>query len=55
LTAGETVIDVACGTGLTFALIEDLIGPDGRVIGMDLSPEMLAKRGSASPPTDGAM
>jgi ubiquinone/menaquinone biosynthesis C-methylase UbiE len=43
LTAGETVIDVACGTGLTFALIEDLIGPDGRVIGIDLSPEMLSQ------------
>jgi ubiquinone/menaquinone biosynthesis C-methylase UbiE len=43
LRAGQTVIDVACGTGLTFALIEDQIGPDGRLIGIDLSPEMLSQ------------
>jgi ubiquinone/menaquinone biosynthesis C-methylase UbiE len=43
LRAGQTVIDVACGTGLTFALIEDLIGPDGRLVGIDLSPEMLSQ------------
>jgi ubiquinone/menaquinone biosynthesis C-methylase UbiE len=41
LKPGETVIDVACGTGLTFALIERRIGPQGRLIGIDLSPEML--------------
>src|SRR5262249_52309762 len=42
LRAGQTVIDVACGTGLTFALIEERIGPHGRLIGVDLSPEMLS-------------
>jgi ubiquinone/menaquinone biosynthesis C-methylase UbiE len=41
LQAGETVIDVACGTGLTFPLLEDGTGPQGRLIGVDLSPEML--------------
>ena len=41
LKPGEIVIDVACGTGLTFALIERRIGPQGRLIGIDLSPEML--------------
>ena len=43
LGAGQTVIDVACGTGLTFALIEDQIGPDGQLVGIDLSPEMLSQ------------
>jgi trans-aconitate methyltransferase len=43
LMPGETVIDVACGTGLNFPLIEDSIGPTGRIIGIDLSPEMLAQ------------
>jgi SAM-dependent methyltransferase len=43
LTRGQTVIDVACGTGLNFALIEDEIGPQGRIVGIDLSPEMLAQ------------
>jgi ubiquinone/menaquinone biosynthesis C-methylase UbiE len=42
LARGQTVIDVACGTGLNFASIEEAIGPDGRIIGIDLSPEMLA-------------
>ena len=41
LKAGDTVIDVACGTGLTFARLEEAIGPRGRLIGIDLSPEML--------------
>jgi len=42
LRAGDTVIDVACGTGLNFPLIEEVIGPDGRIIGVDLTDAMLA-------------
>jgi ubiquinone/menaquinone biosynthesis C-methylase UbiE len=41
LAPGETVIDVACGTGLNFAAIEEGIGADGTIIGIDLSSEML--------------
>jgi ubiquinone/menaquinone biosynthesis C-methylase UbiE len=41
LEGGETVIDVACGTGLNFPLLEGGVGSEGRVIGIDLSPEML--------------
>jgi ubiquinone/menaquinone biosynthesis C-methylase UbiE len=40
LAPGETVLDVACGTGVNFPLIEDAIGPSGRLIGIDLSPDM---------------
>jgi ubiquinone/menaquinone biosynthesis C-methylase UbiE len=43
LSAGDTVIDVACGTGLNFQLIEDVIGPRGRIIGVDLTDAMLAR------------
>jgi demethylmenaquinone methyltransferase/2-methoxy-6-polyprenyl-1,4-benzoquinol methylase len=43
LQPGDVVIDVACGTGLSFPLIEERIGPEGRLIGVDLSAEMLAK------------
>jgi demethylmenaquinone methyltransferase/2-methoxy-6-polyprenyl-1,4-benzoquinol methylase len=31
LRRGDSVVDVACGTGLSFALIEEVIGPDGRI------------------------
>ena len=37
------MIDIACGTGLNFSLIEEVIGPDGRIIGVDLTDAMLAK------------
>ena len=43
LRGGETVLDVACGTGLSFELLEERIGLDGRIIGIDLSPEMLSE------------
>ncbi len=40
---GSTVLDVGCGTGLNFAGLEEAIGPCGRLIGVDVSPEMLAR------------
>jgi len=43
LRAGDSVIDMACGTGLNFPLIEDVIGPGGRIIGVDLTDAMLAR------------
>lgn len=42
LRRGETVLDIGCGTGLSFPLIQRLIGPQGRLIGVELSPDMLA-------------
>jgi len=43
LKSGDTVLDLGCGTGLSFPLFERRIGSDGRIIGIDLSPDMLAK------------
>ena len=43
LRAGDRVIDVACGTGLNFPLIEEVIGRDGRIVGVDLTDAMLAR------------
>jgi ubiquinone/menaquinone biosynthesis C-methylase UbiE len=37
------VVDVACGTGLNFSLIEEAIGPGGRLVGVDLTDAMLAR------------
>ncbi len=42
LKRGDCVVDLACGTGLSFPLIVDRIGSEGRLIGVDLSPGMLA-------------
>jgi SAM-dependent methyltransferase len=39
---GESIVDVGCGTGLNFAAIEEGIGPDGTLVGVDLCPEMLS-------------
>jgi ubiquinone/menaquinone biosynthesis C-methylase UbiE len=43
LRRGETVVDVACGTGLNFESILERIGPEGRLFGIDLSPDMLER------------
>ncbi len=43
LRPGDTVIDVACGTGLNFPLLERLVGPGGRIVGVDLTDAMLAR------------
>ena len=43
LRPGDTVVDIACGTGLNFPLIEQVIGPDGRIVGVDLTDAMLAQ------------
>jgi ubiquinone/menaquinone biosynthesis C-methylase UbiE len=36
------VLDIACGTGINFEAIEAAIGPTGQLIGVDVSPDMLA-------------
>jgi ubiquinone/menaquinone biosynthesis C-methylase UbiE len=41
LRPGASVVDVACGTGLNFALLEQAIGPGGRIVGVDLTDAML--------------
>jgi SAM-dependent methyltransferase len=43
LRAGGTVIDMACGTGLNFPLLQQAVGPGGRIIGVDLTDAMLAR------------
>ncbi|WP_214370720.1 class I SAM-dependent methyltransferase [Pseudonocardia sp. H11422] len=38
---GDVVLDVGCGTGLCFALLQERVGRGGTVVGVDLSPDML--------------
>ena len=42
LQPGETVFDVACGTGAAFELLCRRVGPEGRVLGIEQAPEMAA-------------
>jgi demethylmenaquinone methyltransferase/2-methoxy-6-polyprenyl-1,4-benzoquinol methylase len=41
LKRGDTVVDIGCGTGLNFPLLQEAIGPEGQIIGVDLSDAML--------------
>src|ERR1700761_7175525 len=43
LRPGDTVVDMACGTGLNFSLLQRAVGPGGRIVGVDLTDAMLAR------------
>src|ERR687889_565064 len=42
LQPGDVVLDVGCGTGMSFEPIQAAIGPTGRLIGIEPCPQMLA-------------
>ncbi len=41
LTSGDTVVDLACGTGLNFSYLQKAVGETGRIIGVDMTEAML--------------
>jgi arsenite methyltransferase len=43
LHAGQTVLDLGCGAGLDSILAARRVGPTGKVIGVDMSEEMIEK------------
>jgi ubiquinone/menaquinone biosynthesis C-methylase UbiE len=43
LRQGDTVVDIACGTGQNFPFLEQAIGPEGRIVGVDLTDAMLVE------------
>ena len=43
LRPGQTVLDVGCGTGLSFGLLHERVGRTGRVVGIEQCPGMMAQ------------
>jgi ubiquinone/menaquinone biosynthesis C-methylase UbiE len=43
LRVGDTVVELGCGTGLNFPLLQQAVGPGGKIIGVDMTDAMLAK------------
>src|SRR3954447_5698638 len=41
LRPGEVVVDLGCGGGLDVFLAARKVGPDGRAVGIDMTPEMV--------------
>jgi ubiquinone/menaquinone biosynthesis C-methylase UbiE len=39
---GDTVVEIGCGTGLNFKYLRKKVGPEGKIIGVDLTSEMLS-------------
>ena len=43
LAPDDTVVEIGCGTGLNFRLLQEAVGRDGHIIGVDLTGAMLAQ------------
>ncbi len=43
LHRGDTVVEIGCGTGVNFPLLERAVGPEGRILGVDLTDAMLER------------
>lgn len=41
LQTGDLVVDLCCGTGANIPLLHDAVGPEGRIVGVDLTDAML--------------
>jgi arsenite methyltransferase len=42
LSPGEAVLDIGCGTGVDALMAAMMVGPQGRVVGIDVTAEMIA-------------
>jgi SAM-dependent methyltransferase len=51
---GEQVLDLACGTGIVTRQVAPLVGETGKVVGVDISPDMLAVARGSVGKDDGA-
>jgi SAM-dependent methyltransferase len=54
LRPGETVVDLGCGGGIDVLLAALKVGPAGRAVGIDMTPEMIERaRANAGQPVQG--
>lgn len=49
LRRGDSALDVACGTGKLSAVLAGRVGPFGRVVGLDVTPQMIELARRAHP------
>jgi ubiquinone/menaquinone biosynthesis C-methylase UbiE len=48
VSPGNTVVEMGCGTGANLPYLRERVGPEGRVVGIDITPELLDRaRGRA--------
>ncbi|HEX8073441.1 MAG TPA: methyltransferase domain-containing protein [Thermoleophilaceae bacterium] len=43
IEGGATVLDLGCGAGTDLLIAAQMVGPSGKVIGVDMTPSMLAR------------
>src|SRR5438132_7343518 len=56
LRPGETIVDLGCGGGLDVLLAAAKVGPKGKAVGIDMTPEMIElARKNASQPANGKL
>jgi ubiquinone/menaquinone biosynthesis C-methylase UbiE len=52
LSPGDRVLDIACGTGIVARIAKERLGDTGRVVGVDVSSDMLAVACAVAPRID---
>ena len=52
LRSGDSLLDVACGTGIVGRLAQERLGSRGHVVGVDINPQMLAVARRLAPHID---
>jgi ubiquinone/menaquinone biosynthesis C-methylase UbiE len=52
VSPGDRILDIACGTGIVARLAKDRLADRGYVVGIDLSPDMLAVARALAPGID---
>ena len=51
-TRDDIIIDVACGTGIVARVVRERLGPEARIVGVDVAPAMLAVARTVDPTID---